>query len=85
MAVSPAGRAQRSTAALAVVALAVVGLLHSAAGDSYIQNPRGSNDKLNEESNNRQNANRLFDSQNNAQAGYQVRQRTSTAAGCIFI
>jgi hypothetical protein len=38
-------------------------------GDMYFQNPRGSNDRLNEPSD-RQNANRLFDSQNNAAGGY---------------
>jgi hypothetical protein len=38
-------------------------------GDQYLQNPRGCNDRLNEEGD-RQNANRLFDSQNNARGGY---------------
>ena len=32
----------------------------------------GSNNKLNEQNNNRRNQNRLFDSQNNANAGYNV-------------
>jgi hypothetical protein len=41
-------------------------------GDAYLNNPRGSNNKLNEQQNNRNNANRLFDSQNNGNAGYQV-------------
>ncbi len=40
------------------------------AGDCYMQNPRGSNDRLNEANTDRDNANRLFDSQNNAQGGY---------------
>jgi len=35
-----------------------------------MQNPRGSNDPLNEANTNRNNANRLFDSQNNAKGGY---------------
>eukprot|EP00913_Durusdinium_trenchii_P029659 g27799.t1 len=35
----------------------------------YLNNPRGSNNKLREQSNNVQNANRLFDSQNNAASG----------------
>ncbi|CAD7936210.1 unnamed protein product, partial [Amoebophrya sp. A120] len=43
-----------------------------ALADMYLHNPRGSNNKLSEESNNVQNDNRLFDSQNNAAAGYQV-------------
>jgi hypothetical protein len=38
--------------------------------DLYMQNPRGSNDRLNEANENRNNANRLFDSQNNAKGGY---------------
>jgi hypothetical protein len=37
-----------------------------------MNNPRGSNNKLNEVSDNVRNDNRLFDSQNNAAAGYQV-------------
>ncbi|CAK9081967.1 Protein DD3-3 [Durusdinium trenchii] len=40
--------------------------------DMYLNNPRGSNNKLREQSNNVQNANRLFDSQNNAASGYQI-------------
>ncbi|CAJ1336574.1 unnamed protein product [Effrenium voratum] len=42
------------------------------AADMYLNSPRGSNNKLREQSNNVQNANRLFDSQNNAAAGYQI-------------
>jgi hypothetical protein len=38
--------------------------------DLYMHNPRGSNDRLNEANTNRDNANRLFDSQNNAKGGY---------------
>eukprot|EP00930_Biecheleria_cincta_P036828 TRINITY_DN2523_c0_g1_i2.p1 TRINITY_DN2523_c0_g1~~TRINITY_DN2523_c0_g1_i2.p1 ORF type:complete len:435 (-),score=66.66 TRINITY_DN2523_c0_g1_i2:191-1375(-) len=38
----------------------------------YLNSPRGSNNKLRETSNNVQNANRLFDSQNNDAAGYQI-------------
>ncbi|CAE7872753.1 DD3-3, partial [Symbiodinium necroappetens] len=38
----------------------------------YLNSPRGSNNKLREQSNNVQNANRLFDSQNNAASGYQI-------------
>lgn len=43
-----------------------------ALADMYLNNPRGSNNKLREQSNNVQNANRLFDSQNNAASGYQI-------------
>lgn len=38
-------------------------------GDVYMQNPRGNNDRLNENGD-RQNAQRLFDSENNARGGY---------------
>jgi hypothetical protein len=51
---------------LAVFAL----LVACAAADLYMQNPRGCNDRLNEANTDRNNANRLFDSQNNAQGGY---------------
>ncbi|KAJ1444530.1 hypothetical protein M885DRAFT_32223 [Pelagophyceae sp. CCMP2097] len=47
-------------------------LASSARGDVYLQHPRGSNNKLNEVSNTVKNDNRLFDSQNNGNAGYQV-------------
>lgn len=39
-------------------------------GDCYLQNPKGCNNRLNEKSANRNNANRLFDSQNNNRGGY---------------
>jgi len=39
-------------------------------GDCYMQFPPGSNDRLNEADEDRDNANRLFDSQNNAKGGY---------------
>jgi hypothetical protein len=40
--------------------------------DVYLHNPRGNNNRCDERSNNRNNANRLFDSQNNAAGGYAV-------------
>lgn len=43
-----------------------------ALGDLYMMNPRCSNNRLNEKSANRANANRLFDSQNNNRGGYNV-------------
>ena len=44
--------------------LLVLGLLvASCMGDVYMHNPRGSNNRLNERSANRDNANRMFDSQ----------------------
>jgi len=39
-------------------------------GDLYMHNPRGSNNRCNEQSANRQNGNRQFDSQNNNRGGY---------------
>jgi len=48
--------------------------------DIYLHNPRGSNDRLNEKSANRANANRLFDSQNNNRGGYNVGDRTTKPA-----
>jgi len=45
-------------------------LVAYAAADCYMQNPRGSNDRLNEANTDRNNANRLFDSQNNAKGGF---------------
>jgi hypothetical protein len=41
-----------------------------ALGDVYMHNPRGSNDRNCERNVNRNNGNRLFDSQNNAKGGY---------------
>ena len=40
--------------------------------DIYLHNPRGSNNRCDSRTNNRRNANRLFDSQNNAAGGYAV-------------
>ena len=40
--------------------------------DVYLHNPRGNNNRCDERSNNRNNANRLFDSQNNAAGGYAI-------------
>lgn len=48
-------------------------------GDCYMQNPRGSNNRLNEQSANRNNGNRLFDSQNNNRGGYNVGDISETA------
>ena len=51
--------------------LLVVALLAAlGAADVYMHNPRGSNNRLNERSANRNNGNRLFDSQNNNRGGY---------------
>jgi hypothetical protein len=49
-------------------------LFSQVVGDCYLQYPPGSNDRLNEANTDRNNANRLFDSQNNAQGGYCISQ-----------
>ena len=46
--------------------------LQSCVGDIYLHNLRGSNNRLDEASRNRNNARRLFDSQNNDRGGYNV-------------
>jgi len=51
-----------------IVALLV--FLALANADMYLQSPRGCNDRLNEANTDRNNANRLFDSQNNAKGGF---------------
>jgi hypothetical protein len=51
---------------LALLLLFVSGCL----GDLYMHNPRGSNNRVREENVNRNNANRMFDSQNNGKGGY---------------
>mmetsp|Transcript_23115 Transcript_23115/g.63365 ORF Transcript_23115/g.63365 Transcript_23115/m.63365 type:complete len:1215 (+) Transcript_23115:341-3985(+) len=56
-------------ARLLLNALVLPSLVHA---DVYLHSPRGSNNKLNEVSNNARNQARLFDSQNNAAGGYQV-------------
>merc|ERR1719419_1089184 len=50
----------------------IIFLTLSTQADVYLHNPRGSNNRLNEKSANRNNANRLFDSQNNNRGGYNV-------------
>ena len=50
--------------------LALCALLARVHGDSYLHSPRGSNDRNCERNVNRNNGNRLFDSQNNAKGGY---------------
>jgi len=47
--------------------------------DVYMHMPRGSNNRLNEANAQRNNGNRLFDSQNNNRGGYNVGDRTDTA------
>lgn len=49
--------------------------------DTYMTNPRGSNNRLNENTATRTNANRLFDSQNNNRGGFNTGDRFENAAG----
>ncbi|KAK6176567.1 hypothetical protein SNE40_014828 [Patella caerulea] len=63
------------------VFVVLAALCSQAIGDIYMHNPRGSNDRLNEASAQRKNANRLFDSQNNNRGGYNVGDATDVAAG----
>jgi len=51
-----------------------------ASADFYLHGPRGSNNRLNEQAANRDDNNRLFDSQNNGRGGYNVGDRSNTAA-----
>lgn len=57
----------------------LLGTLFGALADVYLHHPRGSNNRLNEQSANRNNANRLFDSQNNNRGGYNVGDKTDQA------
>jgi hypothetical protein len=52
--------------------LAFVALLVMCHADMYLHNMRGSNNRLNEQNRDRDNGNRLFDSQNNNRGGYNV-------------
>lgn len=57
-------------AKLGTLALAIALIANNCYADIYMHNPRGSNDRNCERNVNRQNGNRLFDSQNNAKGGY---------------
>lgn len=52
--------------------LSITTLYSGVSGDVYMHNPRGSNNRCDRRTNDRANANRLFDSQNNAAGGYVV-------------
>jgi len=53
--------------------------------DVYLQYPPGSNNRLNGNKRNRRNANRLFDSQNNARGGYNQQSITHYAGSNMYI
>ena len=67
-----------SRCCLLVVCLLSLACLSSA--DIYLHNPRGSNNRLNEQTAPRTNAQRVFNSQNNNRGGYNVGDRTATSA-----
>eukprot|EP00010_Vexillifera_abyssalis_P006823 CAMPEP_0201549892 /NCGR_PEP_ID=MMETSP0173_2-20130828/6314_1 /ASSEMBLY_ACC=CAM_ASM_000268 /TAXON_ID=218659 /ORGANISM="Vexillifera sp., Strain DIVA3 564/2" /LENGTH=568 /DNA_ID=CAMNT_0047959725 /DNA_START=83 /DNA_END=1789 /DNA_ORIENTATION=+ len=55
-----------------IFALTLLLLIAVVTADQYMHNPRGSNNRLNERTANRNNGNRMFDSQNNNKGGYNV-------------
>ena len=55
-----------------LLAYIIITFFNFISGDIYLHNPRGSNNRCDERTNDRLNANRLFDSQNNAAGGYAV-------------
>jgi len=63
-----------------VILTIIVSVCFIVKADVYMQNPRGSNNRLNEKSATRANNNRAFDSQNNNRGGYNVGDATSQAA-----
>jgi hypothetical protein len=62
------------------IALLLVCCAAPSSADVYMHNPRGSNNRLNEQSAARANANRVFDSQNNNRGGYNKGDLTDQAA-----
>ena len=58
--------------AFRVITTLLLAAIRSSNADMYLNSPRGSNNKLREQSNNVQNATRLFDSQTTAASGYQI-------------
>merc|ERR1712226_479813 len=61
-----------------MVRLKLLSCFSIVSGDIYISNPRSSNNRLNEDSRARKNANRLFDSQNNNRGGVNVGENVPT-------
>jgi len=67
-----------------LVAILLFSIVALVAGDLYLHNPRGSNDRLNEANANRNNGNRMFDSQNNAKGGYCVGPQMTFYEGSLL-
>lgn len=66
-------------------AVLLVMLAVSAYADIYMMNPRGSNNRCDEQSNDTNNANRIFDSQNNSAGGFCVAHRMSFYQGSTLM
>lgn len=65
--------------------LAVLAIIVGAHADVYMHNPRGSNNRLDENGRERNNGNRMFDSQNNNRGGYNVGSLYYTAGSVLPI
>src|SRR4051812_42927902 len=65
-----------TSTAVVVVWLSV--MVVSVSADIFLQNPRGSNSRANEQNAQRNNNFRLFNSQNNNRGGYNIGDRTNT-------
>merc|ERR1711976_893157 len=70
---------RRSMREMKLIAIVLMSALVS--GDIYMHVPRGSNNRIREQSAERNNANRVFDSQNNNRGGYNVGDKTDQASG----
>ena len=70
---APAVAACTQTTMRTLMSAVLLGMMASSClADVYLHMPRGSNDRVNEQNTNRNNNNRLFDSQNNNKGGYSV-------------
>jgi hypothetical protein len=67
--------------AVTLLLLCIVGAAYA---DLYMQNPRGCNNRYNEQSDDAQNQNRLFDSENNARGGYAWGPAMTYIAGSLL-
>ena len=69
-----------SSCRLHLLVVLLLSLLSPSCADIYLHNPRGSNNRLNEQTAPRTNAQRAFNSQNNNRGGYNVGDRTASSA-----
>ena len=69
------------------LAILLVGfaLCHLSTGDVYLHSMRGCNNRLDEQTQDRTNNNRIFDSQNNNKGGYNVGDRTNKKAKVAYL